>query len=291
MERMYLFRLRIVPKDSKPILFQFDRGTLLGKIISAHPGAFVRVNVEWIIANSRYVDETAVFFKFGRVSKKVRERFDKEKRMFELVDDDLANSTVCVYDEKLQVLAIEKRSGAPSPLILARYIAAIVNGVGEGESRGVLSSDGLAFLALNNCEVKSIDDPFDFINYITHSHKVVEFSVTFGKGNPFDYDELLQRPMQNLVEYTEGVLGRVSVKNSEGLKGGNLVGIAHAVAAHGTDASARIQATPDSSFERVYLKTKESIAHVDFDMIDENSDENINSVVRALRDKYHSVRG
>jgi len=291
MDRFYLFRLKLVLKKNQSSLFEEDRGLLLKEIIMLHPGAYVRKGIEWIMANTNTIDQNAIFFKFGRITTKTRDKFDKNSRQFIEAEDDMVDSTRCIFDSDKQILAIERRYNTPYPSILARYIADIINNIHETPLIDKLKNSKKAFLSMCICETHAISDPINFIEYISTAFKVTEFDVTFFRKNPPDFEELLQKPMQSFLEETGGDTSSAGVKSKDGLHIEKLVDVSRAAAASGSDASARIQKTSDSRNERVRLKTKKNIAHIDVDKYDYSEIDWLTSLANTIRAKYKSIRG
>lgn len=291
MDRFYLFRLKLVNKKNQELLKELNRGQLLLKIIKLHPGAYVRRGIEWIMANTNEINPDSVFFKFGRLTRKTRDKFDLDKRLFIETEDDMVDSTICVYDSINQILALEKCSNTPPPSTLAKHIRHIINTLPEGPLFQYLSSDERTFLSLCTCQIDAIPNPVDFIGQISSAYKILEFDVTFFRKNPPDHNELLQKPMQNLLEETNGYTSTASVSSPDGLKPDALISLTHAAAASGSKASAKIQKQIESRSERVRLDSKDNIASFDFEEGDHNDRIWLSSLLDVIRDKYHKIRG
>ncbi|EFL52034.1 hypothetical protein DesfrDRAFT_1203 [Solidesulfovibrio fructosivorans JJ]] len=291
MDRFYFFRLKLVNKRDQKTLFELDRGKLLLEIIKLRPSAYVRKGIEWIMANTEEIDDKSVFFKFGRLTTKSRDKYDPTHRLFIETEDDIVESTKCLYDSFNQVLAIEKCSATPLPTTLAKYIMYIINNFSEGPLFQYLKKDEQNFFKLCRCQVDPIPNPIDFIEHLSSAFKITEFDVTFFRKNPFDFNEMLEKPLQNFLEETDGETSTAGVRSEEGLKSQPLIELTHAAAATGSDASARVQKTPELRSEKIQLKSKFNIANIDIEEVHAKNKQELIQLLNALRDKYKSIRG
>lgn len=291
MDRFYFFRLKLVNKRNQQTLIELNRGELLLKIIKLRPNDFVRKNIEWIMANTEEVDPTSVFFKFGRLTRKSRDKYDPQQRLFIETEDDIVESTKCLYDASTQVLAIQKCSDTPLPTTLSKYIMYIINNISDGPLFQYLTKQEQLFLKLCTCQADPIPNPMDFIDTISSAFKITQFEVTFFRKNPIDFDVLLENPMQALLEATDGDTSLAGVKSDEGLKSQTLMDLAHAAAAAGSNASAKIQRHPGHRSEKIIMKTKENIASIDIEDINARNIEDLSLLLASIREEYRNIRG
>ena len=291
MDRFYFFRLKLVNKRDQFALTELNRGELLLKIIKLRPNDFVRKGIEWIMANTEEIDPKSIFFKFGRLTRKSRDKYDPQTRMFVETEDDIVESTKCLYDSSNQVLAIEKCSDTPLPTTLAKYITYIINNIQDGPLFQYLASPERDFLKLCNCQADPIPNPMDFIDSLSSAFRITQFDITFFRKNPIDFDALLEKPKQTFHEATEGETSRAGVSSEEGLKSQVLMDLAHAAAATGSNATAKIQKHPNYRSETIVMNTKSNIAHIDIEDINTKNMQDLIELLNKIREEYKKIRG
>lgn len=291
--RFYLYRLKLSSKvhSDQQLLFEMKatKPALLERLIMLRPFAVVRKGIEWVIADSKKVTNTGIFFNFGRVKKREKDHIDREARSFYAIIDDDVEKVSCFYDVEYQILAIEKSSGAPSSETVSKYICTVINSCKENEEiLSDLSDEEKYLLASTKPQIDVITDPVDFISYIENSYKVSFFEVIFSPENVFDYDKMLQAPLQKLMDAAGGDKSSASVASDDGLKTDIIIELSHAAAAHGDNAKARIQSGEDSAPETIKLKKRVSDAYIEFpdNFVDEKE-----KILNSIRDKYNKIRG
>ena len=245
MIRFYIYRFKLLDAPQKNnarlLPIQVSKSGVLKKIILMRPGAFVRKGIEWTMADSEELGDGLIFFKFGRITKKQKDKFDRDSRSFyEMIDDDI-DKVACFYDANFQVLAIEKNNSAPTPNTISKYISKIVTSCKDLEYiKHGLTADEFMLLNLTNAKIDAISDPLEFIEYLKKSYKVTRFEVFLGKDNPYDFEETLQRPMQRYLKDVEGEEAGTFVSSREGLNKNKIIDIAKAAAAYGENATAKV---------------------------------------------------
>lgn len=228
------------------------------------PGAFVRKGIEWTMADSDELEDGLVFFKFGRITKKQKDKFDRDSRSFyEMIDDDI-DKVACFYDANYQVLAIEKNNSAPTPNTISRYITKVVTACKDLEYiKRSMTSEEVMLLNLTSAKIDAISDPLEFIEYLKKSYKVTRFEVFFGKENPYDFEETLQRPMQRYIKDVDGEEAGTFVFARDGLNKDKIIDISKAAAAYGENATAKVYHTEGSLAETIRLKKKQDEAFIE----------------------------
>ncbi|MDL2313827.1 hypothetical protein LJC36_02475 [Desulfovibrio sp. OttesenSCG-928-C14] len=293
MVRLYLYRFKLVTVGSEhqQSLFEsfIDKPTLLKKLILLRPGAMVRKGIEWTMADSEVYAESSIFFNFGRITQKQKDRFDRDERSFYAMIDDDIDRVSCFYDGKFQVLAIESRYEAPKPSTIANYISKVVAAIKDDEElmKKLVPEEKALFLTTRP-QIDSITDPVHFIEYIKKAYKINLFEVSFSPENPYDFDELLQNPMQKFMKAADGEESKAGVSSKTGLNKETIVQISHAVAAHGDDARARIFKSENGIAETVRLKKKINEAYIE---ITEESLKPKERVFQLIKEKYKQIRG
>ena len=293
MLRFYLYRLKLISniEQNQNLLPITDtsKADLLEKLIMLRPGAVVRGKIEWTVADTEKIEDEALFFNFGRITKKQKTHFDRDGiSFFEMLDDDIEH-VYCFYDCKMQVLAIEWKSSSPLPATIARYIEKVLNFCKENKRISVeLTQQEKCLLSLTRASVDSISDPVEFIEYLKSSYKVTLFEVVFGPDNPYDFDKTLQRPMHQYLADTGGEKAAASVFSPSGLNKEKIIEISHAAAAYGDTAKAKVYHTEDSVGETIRLKKKSENAF--FEIAVDNVLVVKTKVLNLLREKYRKIR-
>lgn len=293
MIRLYLYRFKLITvgDERQQSLFEttINKPTLLKKLILLRPGAMVRKGIEWTMADSESYASDCIFFNFGRITQKQKDRFDRDERSFyETIDDDIDHVS-CFYNEYFQVLAIENRYGSPNPSTIANYIAKIIEAIkADDKIMKKLSPEEKVLLSITRPQIDSITDPIHFIEYIQQAYKINMFEVFFSPENPYDFDALLQNPMQKFMKAADGDESRAGVSSKNGLNKNTIVQLAHAAAAHGDDAKAKIIKSEDGISETVRLKKKINGAYIE---IAEETLMLKEKIFNLIKERYKQIRG
>lgn len=285
-----LFRLTLPSKSPSMHLFSQSPGEMLKKILLSQAGAIVRAGTLWVIANAADIGDDVVYFKFGRAMRKAGEKFDVDQWMFVKTEMDIANCAECIFDAKAQVLAIEKAADCPSPYTLSKYIGKVIKRFIEDGEHTLFSAEEVAYIKSRDCVIGEVSDPVDFINDILNAFRVMECKMYISRTNPFDYDDLLQRPVGQLMDMSGADIGYTVIKTTrETLQADKIVDVAKASAAAGNDVVAKMQRSEASLPERIHLQSKTSCARID---VESGSGHDwLLSLVRTIRAKYKSIRG
>lgn len=293
MVRLYLYRFKLVTVggEGNSALFTsvIDKPALLKKLMMLRPGAMVRKGIEWTMADSESYADNAIFFNFGRIAQKQKDKFDRDERSFyKMIDDDIER-VLCFYDGNFQVLAIESRPGVPNPSTIAKYISKVISSIKDDKHiMEALSPEERALFRMTRPQIDSMTDPIHFIEYIQKAYKINSFEVFFSPENPYDFDKLLQHPMQDLMTATNGEKSNAGVASKDGLKKEAIVQISQAAAAHGDDAKARIVESENGIAETVWLKKKINGAYIE---IFDEALKLRERVFELIRKKYRQIRG
>jgi hypothetical protein len=285
--------LKLVGREHRQEILPFNgnsRPELLRKLILLRPGAMVRANIEWTMADTENIGKDALFFNFGRITKKQKDRFDRDNRSFYAMMDDDIDRVSCFYDCNLQILAIEKKPSAPTPSTISNYIRKVILSCKDNiQITNELIAEEKALLSLTRPSIDFISDPVEFIEYLSNSYKVTYFQVFFGPGNPHDYEETLQKPMQRLLDATAGEEAGASVFSQYGLNKNKIIDIAHAAAAYGDDARAKVYHADGGIGETIRLKKKCDNAFIEI-AIDSVVGFQA-KIIELIKERYRRIRG
>jgi hypothetical protein len=157
MSTYQLFRLTSRKSIQLPLLGdpRLDSSELLRQSLQELPRAELRKGQVWRIGNVQLLDDTGIYFAFGRTRKSAIERFDAEKSAFLLEMSSTAPHTHVFLDVELQLAAIAGESDlAPRPALIARRLAQVL-------SRSATAGENYAEI-----EASEIRDPESFITYL-----------------------------------------------------------------------------------------------------------------------------
>jgi hypothetical protein len=269
-----LFRIKIYYPDQALIFGTPDRSEMLRKAIHARPSAELRKGYNWHIGNVEDISKDAIYFALGRTTRSHVELFNETTGNFALQEFAASPYTHVVVDFSTQVCAIASKSRlAPSQSGIARNLGRLIGGSAE-----IKSSDA-------KVEIPAINDPEGFIDYLRSAAQIIQFSVDFGRPNPWDTERDFQQPMQNLLQSTQAEEGKTIIKGS-GLNADRLEELTRSVAATGNNAEARIRESMESRPRRRYLRDNPVIATQE----DCSSSEERFSLLESIRSIYQRVR-
>jgi hypothetical protein len=203
MSTYQLFRLTSRKSIQLPLLGdpRLDSSELLRQSLQELPRAELRKGQVWRIGNVQLLDDTGIYFAFGRTRKSAIERFDAEKSAFLLEMSSTAPHTHVFLDVELQLAAIAGESDlAPRPALIARRLAQVL-------SRSATAGENYAEI-----EASEIRDPESFITYLREAYAVRSFSFQFKAPNPFDVENEVHRPLERYLREAGGESGTTSIK-------------------------------------------------------------------------------
>ena len=101
--------------------------------------------------------------------------------------------------------------------------------------------------------VDAIPDPQSFIEQLRNSFAITKFSFTASFQNPFDVEDLIQRPAERFAEIAGAEKTKVEVQG-ENLNEEVLEELARGVASTGEQAAATVRQDGAKRGKRIYLK-------------------------------------
>ncbi len=270
-----LFRIR-VELPSQPDLFNDSpsRRVILERAIGEKPSEELRHGFVWHIGNLIRIDPDALYFALGRTTISIVERYDEERRDFLVEPFESAPYTHVVLDERNQVIAIAGKS----------RLAPTIRGI-AAQFQKLLNSSAAARDSRARIRVDEISDPEDFISILRTAYSVEQFSVTFRRPNPFDVEEDFHRPLEKLLQESDGEVGKTTI-SGENLNAEVLAEVARSTAATGDDAAAKLRMTQEEHLVRRKLKGQAvTLAEEGLD-----TDGQKRNFLGRLRDAYSRVR-
>src|SRR5579859_32062 len=170
--QQHLFKLDLSPRE------------IFLRALEERPSAQGRRGYTWHIGNITFVSDDSGYFAIGRTTKSTIEKFDEQSGDF--LEEELETSpyTYCVFNAQLGIVGIaHKVSLAPT-----------VGGIASSLQRLLERAEVIEEYYVS-VEIDPIPDPEDFLRAIESAYRVFRFSATFHGPNPFDADELFQKPL------------------------------------------------------------------------------------------------
>ncbi|WP_454741330.1 hypothetical protein [Cupriavidus necator] len=196
--------------------------------IDERPSGELRKGYRWHIGNVEFFSPRLGYFAIGRTTNSTIEKFDSETGDF--IEEELEASpyTHCVFNSHIGFVGIAKKSS----------LSLTAKGVAKRLEQ-LLSKTRAVALNGVTVEIHPIPDPDGFLKIISSAYKVTKFSATFHGPNPFDADELFQKPLAVYLQAANGIKGRTQIQG-EDLSRDVLESVTRSTAATGNEASARI---------------------------------------------------
>ena len=225
-----LFRANFI-KSSLPTFFQINLSPekLFLRAILERPSSAPKKGYIWHIGNVELFSRIAGQFAVGRTTRSTIEMFDAESGNFLEQEFETSPYTRCVFDAEIGIIGIaNKVSLVPSVKQLALRI------------QDLLAHTEVVHSANTYVNVAPIPDPNDFVAILENAYRVSRFMATFHGPNPFDADELFQKPLSVYLSLAGGSKGKAQIQG-EDLNRGVIQSVARSTAATGNEASATVK--------------------------------------------------
>jgi hypothetical protein len=259
----HLYRAKFI-KPAQLTLFAENKSSMELFLSSIHdkPNFSLTSGSEWHLGNVKMIGDYSGSFAVGRTTKTTFEKFNKETGDFLDELDDLAPYTTVIFDAKIGLLGISKKSKlAPNALSIARRI------------KDLLLTTKTAIESGIDVRVDVIPDPEDFLDKLRGAYSIRKFKATFTGPNPIDADELFQKPLSVYARNMGASSGTLEV-----------VGDSLNEDATGNTATARI--VPERGVKAKNIKMKGDAVVVTVDQEASNS-----QVLEQMQVEYMRVRG
>jgi len=240
---LHLFRVKFIrPAQGTLLADTRTSSELFHDALREKPSAELRSGFLWHIGNIVQIDDSGGAFAIGRTTSTTLSKYDEEQGNFLEEDSEESPYTTCLYDLQIGFVAIMKKTKlSPKTEGIASKLAKLLN-----QSSAAMS---------NEIEVliDEISDPFSFIARIQSAQFIKRFTAHFTGPNPFDADELFQKPLSVYCQAVNGETGKVVVEG-ESLDADTATAVTRSVAATGNEASARIIEHEGSRARNIHLK-------------------------------------
>ncbi len=269
-----LFRVKVLlPNQGQLYLTKPTPTDLLRILIESRPTDELRSRITWHIGNVENIDDSGIYFRFGKTTKATIETF--KDGVF--IDQEFETSpyTHIILDVKLEVMAIAKK------VKLSPKVSGIAGRLSRLLELSTYSSEQGAEI-----EIAELQDPESFLAHLRQAYQISRFSVEFSRPNPFDANRDFVKPLQKCLAEANGEKGKVELKG-ESLTAVPLAELARSAAASGDDASARLRADPEARPVTRHLKGKAVM------VTEENVErlEQKRTILQHIREMYKRLRG
>lgn len=238
----HLYRAKFIRPPQ--VSFLHDEGTataLFVQSLNAKPYAQFRKDYTWHIANLEGFNLFTGRFAVGRSSQTSIPKLNASSGDFEDTEADTSPYTFVVYDATLGILAIQKESGLTSTTEeVAKKIEKLL-----GQTEVIMRNEV-------DVRIDPIPDPQDFITRLETAYAIKKFTAWFTGPNPFDADELFQKPLSVYVSEAGGDCGETTIQGAS-LDKDVVISVAKSTAATANSASARIQEQQGKRPKRINL--------------------------------------
>tara|TARA_R110001583_G_scaffold195165_1_gene369763 strand:+ start:942 stop:1748 length:807 start_codon:yes stop_codon:yes gene_type:complete len=268
-----LYRAKFIKPSQLPLLAKEKTSSeLFLGAINDKPEYTLASGSEWHVGNVNFVNESSGSFAVGRTTKTTVEKFDKGSGDFIDQLDDSGPYTVVVFDSKIGLLGIAKKSKlAPNAATIARQIRNLF-----GTTKTVIET-GV------EVRIDFIPDPEDFLQKLRSSYSIKKFRATFTGPNPVDADELFQKPLSVYAQNMGAQSGTLEVVG-DALNEEVAEVVAKSTAATGNTASARVIPSKGSKAKNIKMKGDAVVVAVD----DKST---FLEVIEQMQVEYMRVRG
>lgn len=268
----YLYRVKFIKPAQMSLLGRnLTSASLFLSSIDDKPEFMLAKGGEWHLGNIEHYEEGTGSFAVGRTTKTTVERFDKASGNFIDHLDDSSPYTVIVFDSKIGLLGITKKSKlASDAATVARRVRDLLQKTNSAIDSGV------------EVRVDYIPDPEGFLAKLRSSYAIKKFKASFTGPNPIDADELFQRPLSVYAQAIGGQSGSLEVVG-DALNEDVAEAIAKSTAATGNTASARV--IPEKGGKSKLIKMKGVAAVVAVD-----DDASYPDVILQIKSVYESIR-
>lgn len=269
----HLYRAKFIKPAQLP-LFVKSKSSMELFLESIHdkPEFTLSSGSEWHLGNVKMFDEVSGSFAVGRTTKTTVEKFDKETGDFIDELDDSGPYTVVIFDAKIGLLGIAKKSKlAPNASSIARRI------------KDLLLTARVAIESGIDVRVDVIPDPEDFLDKLRGAYSIRKFRATFTGPNPVDADELFQKPLSVYAQSMGASSGTLEVVG-EALNEEVAESVAKSTAATGNTASARV--IPNKGTKAKNIKMNGDAVVV---VVEDNATSS--QVLEQMHAEYMRVRG
>jgi len=268
-----LFRIKVyLPEQTNIHNLDSEPTEVLVRTIESLPSAKLRRGFIWHIGNVTAFDAHAYYFRLGKISKEPAEVY--ENGAFFDAPYNIAPYTHVILDATLELCGIaHKTSLSGSASQIANQLDRLLN---RSDKAKLFEAD---------FEIKSLEDPTEFLEYLRQAERIKKFRLSFSKPNPVDTEKDFVQPMERLLRKSNGLRGATELRGKD-LEPETLEELTRSAAATGENASAEI-VIPGND-KTVTKRLKDSVVNIQMAEVDGIDDKR--QLLSMMRDKYRQVR-
>jgi len=269
----HLYRAKFIKPSQLPLLgSERSSAELFLDSINDKPELTLATGSEWHLGNVHLFNEYSGSFAVGKTTKTTVEKFDKGSGDFVDELDDSGSYTVVVFDSRIGLLGIAKKSKlAPNAASIASRIKDLI-----ATTKTVVDSGA-------DVRVDIVPDPEDFLEKLKSAYSISKFRATFTGPNPVDADELFQKPLSVYAQKMSASSGVLEVVG-DGLNEEVAQSVAKSTAATGNTASARVIPSKGKKAKNIKMKGEAVVISVD-------QDASSSDILDQMEVEYLRVRG
>lgn len=240
---IHVLRIRCEPLEQASLFAQARSPSLvITDALLSTPTAHVGRGSEWHIGRPERLPNDGVGFQLGRVQAVTAPQFDVEQHWFFEEETQRAPYTIAVYDQRHQACGVIRKAGvSQSAGEVAGKLEKLLNATPHTEAAGY------------RVVVDPIKDPQQFVEQMRVAHEVTSFTFFAGFENPFDVENLIQRPAEKFNKIAGGERTKVEVQGDK-LNKDVLEELSRGVASTGEYAAANIRTSEGGRTKRIYLR-------------------------------------
>ena len=240
---MYRVLLEIPPQRDLFLEEAFPpRNHALAKSLEEKPSMEISRALKWSLGNIKEGKDGYIYFLTGKTSLKKQEVFNPETRDFNLEFGPDSPFTICILNPVTGVFAICRKSKlSPKTETVAKRI------------RQLIEYSLIDLQYGYQVKVKTLSDPFGFLERVSACHAVRRFKFWISPSNPIDIEGRFHKTNKELVDETGAREGAVALRGDE-LDKKIIRRIAISVNSVGDNATANIQTRPKDKGTNISMK-------------------------------------
>jgi hypothetical protein len=238
-----LFRVKfILPSQMSWLHYPIRPTDVFLASLEEKPDSQVRRGYLWHIGNIELFTQSSGYFAIGRTTRSTFEKFDESTGNFVVEELETSPYTHCVFDAAIGFIGIAKKpSLSPTTQGIARRVEEVLSRTSQVADNKI------------RVEISPIPDPESFLREIEAAYRLLQFTATFHGPNPFDADELFQKPLAVYLASADGTKGKTQIDGDD-LNRQVVTAVTKSTAATGNEASARIKRVKGARANKIHLR-------------------------------------
>lgn len=268
-----LFRVKFIHASQRQLFEELKPSEIFLKALAEHPREMPRQGYVWHIGTPLFFDGgESGHFKIGRTNNSTIQMYDELKQDFVENIYEVSPYTHVVFNAQIGLAAIASKEKLGKAEVIAARLEKLLAGTDIAAQQDVIVT------------IQPISDPVTFIKEIMEAYKVFRYSATFTGPNPFDADEIFQKPLAVYAKSARARKGSATISGDD-LDRETLRAVTRSTAATGNTASARLT---KAKGQRPVTK------HLSGDAVKKRYDaetHNPHRVLSEFQEEYYRIRG